>query len=95
MSSIIPFAYNRIGKALLTVSARVAGHRCDKKTQQKQAKARAAKFPARVVRSTATNKHRCQKPEPVPRLDQTCGIAWEKLRLLSFRERRNCLQQGT
>jgi len=58
MSSIIPFAYNRAGNALLTVSARVAGHRCDKKTQQKQAKDRAAKFPARVVRSAATNKHR-------------------------------------
>src|SRR5205814_1051564 len=35
MSSIIPFAYNRAGNALLAVSARVAGNRCDKKNAAK------------------------------------------------------------
>jgi hypothetical protein len=48
----------RAGNALLTVSARVARKGCDKKTQQKQAKAHAAKFPARVARDAATNKRR-------------------------------------
>jgi hypothetical protein len=33
MSSIIPFAYNHAGNALLTVSARVADIGCDKQTQ--------------------------------------------------------------
>jgi hypothetical protein len=33
MSSIIPFAYNHAGNALLAVRARVAGHVCDKQAQ--------------------------------------------------------------
>jgi hypothetical protein len=58
MSSIIPFAHNRAGKALLTRQRASRGYRCDKKTQQKQAKAHATKFPARVVRNAAANKPR-------------------------------------
>jgi hypothetical protein len=58
MSSIIPFAYNRAGNALLTSARASRLTDATKKTQQKQAKARTAKFPARVVRGAATNKRR-------------------------------------